>query len=225
MPPQLRSSFQLPQAPQPPQPTTSPPRSPSPLIDYTKPPNERLQDAKKWLEANPSEKVTTASRLYKIEYCTLQSSIQRPDNRQRGGQNKVLQEHQTRAIHTFIRDLLSYSIQPTDTLIFQSIHTLKKAANPNAKAPSRAWFARWWKENHLHKIRSKPLAALCITAQDTANLRLWFKGYIHTIKEKRIKMKNILNFDETGFRVGCPKGQTLLVPLDVTEVSIYSFII
>jgi hypothetical protein len=28
-----------------------------------------------------------------------------------------------------------------------------------------------------------------------------------------------VNFDEAGFRVGCPKGQYLLVPTDVLQVS------
>ena len=211
---QLRSSFQPTRLPSP------PPRTPSPPIDYTRPSNLRLKDAKQWLEDNPTESCVTASRLFKVNYQSLYSSINRPHIRRRGGQNKILQEHQTRAIHSFIRDLLSYGIQPTVTLVFQSICTLKRASNPSAKPPTKAWFGGWWKANKLHKIKSKPLAALRITAQDTAEIRLWFQGYIRTIAEMGIQRRNILNFDETGFRVGCPKGQYLLVPKDVAEVSI-----
>jgi hypothetical protein len=126
-----------------------------------------------------------------------------------------------KAIHTFIRDLLSYGIQPTMALVFRSIYALKIASNPSVntvKPPSKAWFGKWWKDNRLHKIKSKPLAANRIVAQDEAQIRLWFKGYIRTIEEMGIQKKNILNFDETGFRIGCPKGQTLLVPEDVLEV-------
>ena len=32
--------------------------------------------------------------------------------------------------------------------------------------------------------------------------------------------KNIFNFDETGFRIGCIKGHDLLVPDDIIEVGI-----
>ena len=31
-----------------------------------------------------------------------------------------------------------------------------------------------------------------------------------------------MNFDEVGFRVGCAKGQEILVPLDILEVRSYS---
>jgi hypothetical protein len=34
----------------------------------------------------------------------------------------------------------------------------------------------------------------------------------------RIKRKNVINFDEAGFRVGCSKGQSILVPDDIKEV-------
>jgi hypothetical protein len=215
----IRTSFQLPQSPQPP--TTPPPPTPPPLsspIDYTKPPRVRLQEAKQWLQDNPSETSLTASRLFKVKYTSLRSSINRPKRHTHGGHNKALQEHQVRAIHTFIRDLLSYGIQPTMALVFRSIYALKKASNPSAERPSNVWFGKWWKENGLHKIKSKPLAANRIIAQDEAQIRLWFQGYIRTIEEMGIQKKNILNFDETGFRIGCPKGQTLLVPEDVLEV-------
>ena len=39
------------------------------------------------------------------------------------------------------------------------------------------------------------------------------------LKEYKITQNNIWNFDETGFRVGCPKGEEIYVPLDVKEVS------
>lgn len=37
--------------------------------------------------------------------------------------------------------------------------------------------------------------------------------------EYDIKKKNIINFDKAGFRIGCPRGQQLLVPTDIQEVS------
>ena len=37
------------------------------------------------------------------------------------------------------------------------------------------------------------------------------------MKEYKIKRRNIVNFDEAGFQVGCMKGQWILIPLDVTE--------
>lgn len=213
--PTLRTSFT--------QPSTPPPRELSPLIDYEKPSKIRLREAKQWLEENPTESVSTASRLYKLSYTTIYSAIKRSAKQPHGGHNKVLEPHETTALHTYIRDLLSYGIQPTDKLVFQSICTLKRVKDPEAKAPSKAWFARWWKANHLHKIKSRPLAVLRIDAQDTLQISSWFRAYKRTITEKGIQRKDILNFDKTGFRIRCPKGQSLLVPTDVTEVCLLPY--
>jgi len=77
----------------------------------------------------------------------------------------------------------------------------------------------WWKQNNLHKIKTKPLAVIHLTAQQEQEIIQWFKAYQGTIKKYGIKRRNIMNFDEAGFRVGCPKDQYLLVPADVLEVS------
>jgi hypothetical protein len=95
---------------------------------------------------------------------------------------------------------------------------LKRAQNPNLKPPSLGWFSGWWKQNGLHRIKMKPLAVVRLTAQQEQEIVQWFKAYQATIKEYGIKRRNIVNFDEAGFRVGCPKGQYLLVPTDILEV-------
>ena len=41
--------------------------------------------------------------------------------------------------------------------------------------------------------------------------------YRETITEYKIKQRNIINFDEAGFWVRCPKGTYILVPLDIVE--------
>jgi hypothetical protein len=56
-----------------------------------------------------------------------------------------------------------------------------------------------------------------LIAQDEQDVQRWFRKYRETLKEYKIKRRNIINFDEAGFQVGCMKGQWILVPLDVTE--------
>jgi hypothetical protein len=118
--------------------------------------------------------------------------------------------------------LLACHIKPTCQLVFNAICNLKRAQDPNGKIPSLSWFSKWWRANGLHKIKSKPLAVVRITAQQEQEISQWFREYRATIGKYGIKRRNIMNFDEAGFRVGCPKGQYILVPLDVLEVSIYS---
>jgi hypothetical protein len=43
--------------------------------------------------------------------------------------------------------------------------------------------------------------------------------------ELKVRKRNIYNFDEVGFRVGCAKGQWLLVPKDILEVYILNSIL
>jgi hypothetical protein len=121
----------------------------------------RIRRAKAFLHENPDEQPITAARIYNLPPTTLWSSLTRPEPTGiRGGQNKILQEHQKQAIHQFIRSLLAHGIEPTRQLVFNSICHLKRAQDPSFEAPSSAWFSKWWKDNQLHKIKSKPLAVV-----------------------------------------------------------------
>jgi hypothetical protein len=185
------------------------------------PPEERLRQAKAWLQENPDEKPVTAARIYSLKPTTLYSSLSRPPNPRntRGGHNKVLTEHHKDALYRFIRALLANGIQPTPSLVYNAICGLKRAQNPdNFKAPTLRWFSGWWKESNLHKIKTKPLAVIRFTAQQEQEVKTWFRGYQNTLVELKIKRRNICNFDEAGFRVGYAKGQWILVPEDIYEV-------
>ena len=126
----------------------------------------RIQHAKAFLQENPDEQPITAARIYALQPSTLYSSINRPPVGRKGGQNKILQDHHQHAIHQFVRSLLAYGIQPAPQLIYNSICNLRRAQDPDFKAPSPQWFSKWWKENQLHKIKSKPLAIVQLIAQD-----------------------------------------------------------
>ena len=184
---------------------------------------ERLRQAKAWLQENPNEKPITAARIYSLKPSTLYSSLSRPHTSCRGGQNKILLEHHKIALHQFIRALLANSIQPTPQLVFNAICGLKRTQNPDDfKPPSKSWFSSWWHKNNLHKIKSKPLAVIRLTAQQEQEVKTWFKGYHATLLELKVKRRNICNFDEAGFCVGYAKGQWLLIPEDINEVYIYT---
>jgi hypothetical protein len=59
-----------------------------------------IRCAKAFLHENPDELPITAARIYKLHPTTLWSSLTRPEPTGiRGGQNKILQEHQKQAIH------------------------------------------------------------------------------------------------------------------------------
>jgi hypothetical protein len=94
----------------------------------------RIESAKEFLKTNLIETVVCAVRIYDLVIFTLRNSINRDkeldvgiSSKQRGGHNKVMQKHETDALHEFIRSLLSYDIPPTHELVFNAISALKLA--------------------------------------------------------------------------------------------------
>jgi hypothetical protein len=75
----------------------------------------------------------------------------------------------------------------------------------------------------LHKIITKLIAKARIIAQDIKEVADWFNkgnGYIQAVQKYNIERKNCFNFDETRFRIGCPRGVEVLVPINIKEVYI-----
>ena len=103
-------------------------------------------------------------------------------------------------------------------MVFAAIKTLKRAQDAEFNDPSPRWFRQWWKDNGLHKIKTKPLAVVRYTAAQESDVRLWFDRYQRVLAELGIThSQDIWNFDEAGFRVECMKGHEILVPSDIKE--------
>ena len=142
----------------------------------------RIQHAKQFLNENPTKHAITAARIYNLQPSTLYSALERAPTHARGGQNKILLEHQKEALHLFIRSLLAYRIQPTYQLVFNAICNLKRAQDPNFKTPSLRWFSTWWKQNGLHKIKAKPLLSYDLQHRKSRKL---FSGLKHIRQQLR----------------------------------------
>ena len=47
----------------------------------------------------------------------------------------------------------------------------------------------------------------------------WFKMYEAKLEERKIRRgKYVYNFDETGARIGCTRGEEIVVPIDMKEI-------
>jgi hypothetical protein len=205
-----------PRAPKPRKPPRTPiPGCPNDLDDLP----TRIRNAKTFLDDNPDEQQSTAASIYNLWPTTLNSSIKRKYTRkQHGGQNKILKDYHERALHAFILQCIANWLLLTAQLIFNVICTIKRGVDKNFKAPFISWFSRWWQKSGLYKIKTKPLARVRISAQDQKEIKKWFKDYRRTLKRHKFKRKDIINFDKTGFRIGCPRGSWILVPEFIKEV-------
>ena len=190
-----------------------------------------IHNAKVFLRENSTEKIAAAAVMFELSHSTLYNSLARdkkPKSRARGGkhggQNKILKEHQEKAVKQFIQSLLMYSIKPSYDVVYNAIVSLKHAQNPRKKAPTKRWFSIWWQQKGLHKIKTKPIAAVWFTTAQEKDVKAWFIGYQKAFKALEIRdKKNVINSDEAGFRVGCMKEHKILVPIDIKEVYMHLF--
>lgn len=188
----------------------------------------RINEAKAVLREHPDKKIAHVADTFQLHHQTLYASIRRDKTRgsgaKRGGQNKILGEHEAEAIHKYVRSLIAYGIQPSQAVVFNAIVALKRAQDPEKKPPTQRWFRTWWKESSLYKITTKPLATVRFTAALEKDIKSWFSDYRQILMTLRIKdRKNLINFDPAGLRVGCMKGDEIVVPTDVSEVCTYDF--
>jgi hypothetical protein len=178
-----------------------------------------LSEAREWLSANPTESIAAASRIFKVKKSTLRSSIarlNRPRVGRKGGQNRVLTTAQIEALKKWILKQYQDGLGATRQMTFAAVCYLRKPQPP----PSYSWLTKFLKtELHgFHIIKTKPLAHQRVKAQDESLIEDWFNQYNDFLLAHQIEPQSIWNMDETGFRIGIPGGEEVIVPSGVTEL-------
>ncbi|KFY48584.1 hypothetical protein V496_10253 [Pseudogymnoascus sp. VKM F-4515 (FW-2607)] len=177
-----------------------------------------LSDARQWLAENPTESVAVAARIFGVPKSTLQSSITRlrkPPRRQ-GGHNKVLTVAQIGALKQWIIRQYELGLGATRQMTFAAVCHLRKPLPP----PSQSWLSKLIKQDlqDFHFITTKPIAQQRVQAQDEDTVHEWFEKYNSFVQEHGIKPESIWNMDETGFRIGIPGGERVIVPRTAKEL-------
>ena len=71
----------------------------------------------------------------------------------------------------------------------------------------------------LHTIKTKPIAHARIGTHSEEDLKSFFLEYQSILTQYHINQaKYILNMDESEVRIGCPTGEIIFVPMEVTEL-------
>ena len=175
-----------------------------------------LSNACQWVAENPTESVAVAARIFGIPKSTLQSRITRRRATQNGGQNKVLTTAQIEALKQWIIRQYELGLGATRQMTFAAICHLRKPL----PAPSQSWLSKLIKQElqDFHFITTKPIARQRVEAQDEDTVQEWFKKYIEFVQKHSIKPESIWNMDETGFRIGIPGGERVIVPRTAKEL-------
>jgi uncharacterized protein YcbK (DUF882 family) len=86
-----------------------------------------MKQAKQFLKENLTESRTVTTRIFNVNVKTLTASIQRDVSKKNEEHNKVLQNHEIKALDDFIRSLLRHEILSISQLVFSAIVRLKRA--------------------------------------------------------------------------------------------------
>jgi hypothetical protein len=101
-------------------------------------------------------------------------------------------------------------------MTFAAVCYLRKPQPP----PSYSWLTKFIKKElyDFHIIKTKPIALQRVKAQDESLVEDWFDQYNDFLLAHQIEPHSIWNMDETGFWIGIPGGEEVIVPCGVTEL-------
>ncbi len=175
-----------------------------------------MNQAKKFLRENLIESQDVAAKIFNVNSKSLSAFIKRGSDEKNEEHNKMLQKHEINAFDDYIRSLLKYEILSTSEIVFSAIVELKRAHRRSAS--SKRWFRNWWKQDHLHKIRTKSLSIIRFEVDHEKAVVDWFLKYKNTLRILNIRRRrNIMNFDEIDFRSECMKKQKIIVSIEIRK--------
>jgi hypothetical protein len=176
-----------------------------------------MSDAMAFKHENPNEKATTAARIHHVNDNTIRSNLHRERIRggkevKHGGQNKMLSDTQVEAIYKYVEDSYLSGYGATKAMVYAAMGCLKANEIPLKEPPS-------WHLDLFRTLKTKAIARVRVTAADVEEVKNWFDGFRTWCEEHDIQPRDVLNFDEAGFRVGVALGEEIVVPTYVKEVS------
>src|SRR6266480_588854 len=180
---------------------------------------QAIAKAIEWKEGEGStEHLVTAVCIFRVDEDAIRKALKHKEEKNRnnrgffnthGGNNRILTESQEEAIFSYCFDQWEMGLGATKRMVFSAITFIRTHEEPPKEAPSWRWFTLWLnKHPTLHTIKTKPIAHELVESHTEDEVKRWFEDYRQdTCKYGIHKPKNILNMDETGARVACPKGE------------------
>ena len=133
----------------------------------------------------------------------------------------MLSDVQVDAIYKYVEDSYLSGYGATKAMVYAAIGCLKANQLPAMEPPSWRWFQIFMKEHPdlFRTLKTKAIARVRVTAADVEEVKNWFHGFRTWCEEHDIQPRDVLNFDEGGFRVGVAPSEEIVVPAYVKEVS------
>jgi hypothetical protein len=100
--------------------------------------------------------------------------------------------------------------------VYEAIISMRKTYNCDAFF--KKWFRKWYKRSNLHMIKFKSLAMKRYEVVTKMQIKNWFDDYTRIMHEMKIRSENLINFDETRFRVECMKRQKVMILIEMKKL-------
>ncbi len=179
-----------------------------------------MNEIKNFLRENLIESIAVTAKIFKIKYIILTKLIARDKETiivaKREEHNRILNEQQEQIIQRFIRSLITHEILLTHDIVYEAIISMRRAYNCDAFF--KEWFRKWYKRSNLHMIKFKSLTMKRYEVATKMQIKNWFADYTRIMHEMKIRSENLINFDETKFRVECMRRQKVMILIEMKEL-------
>ncbi len=178
----------------------------------------RIVDAIAHLKANPKAKKTQIALQYRVSYSTFLARLKGVQPGNRGGHNARLNVFEDEALKGYMEFLCRIGMPPDKRAIVKATNLLLEERGEDRV--SKEWGRRWLLKNkqYYKNIRSKTLHAERKAIHHTEEIQLHFQQFQEMIVRYSIEQKDVWNFDEIGFRIGCLRGRMVVVPADIKAI-------
>jgi hypothetical protein len=179
-------------------------------INYEK----RIEEAAQAYNTRQFSSIRAAAREFDVDHTTLTNRLQgKPPRTAKIPTNKALNPIQEDTLLYWIKFLDNAGFPPTKSMVVSYANEIRKREQPGIRNLSVKWGARWLtaqqkKGLFIRKIKS--IEAKRQAAFDRPSIMIWFENLRKFIVEKGLQPDDILNFDETGYRIGVAGDQEIV---------------
>ena len=179
-------------------------------LDYEK----RVAAAAQAYNLGQFSSISAAAQKFDVSRHTLSARLNsRPPRTAKTPNNKALNPIQEDTLLYWVKFLDNAGFPATKTKVVAYANEIRRRDLPGVRNLSEKWGTRWLKaqqKNGLFIKKIKSIEAKRQEAFDRSSVFEWFEKLLDIIITKGIQADDILNFDETGYRIGVGGDQDIV---------------
>ena len=179
-------------------------------LDYEK----RVIEATQACISGQFRSIRAAAREFDVSHATVANRLNgRPPRTAKTPTNKALNPIQEDALLYWIKFLDNAGFPPTKSMVVSYANEIRRRDKADCPWLSVKWGARWLttqRKNGLFVKKMKSIEAKRQAAFDRPSIAQWFEKLRIALTRYGIQSDDIINFDETGYRIGAAGDQEIV---------------